>query len=857
MKNTKLLLILSIFIALLFCLPVTTIDVLATSVKYAKGFEGSVLGQQYHSNSSSFSINTYALLNSPVCENTYYKSGSRGYGATSGTWRSKFILSYSMSNFLTSFSFYTNCVSTGGVLNFYLLNQTEYLAHASNYNKYIARLTLDTSAGKVFYYNDANVSTQLTPSLDGGTNWDSFINFTITDSLGDADYYYSKTGYSVISHSALRNGSAISHNVRIDTIVIDYGSANKYYLDDMNFTISSSYTSGGGGNLSYGCGIDLSPYKKLSMLATGYNNMDSEGFVPATSYKLSQTMYYPHYIETRFMSRLSTRVWGITLLIETDQHLASPSVGDYYLVFNGVNLGYPDCLSQYYDNNTWMLIWDFRSINISLNNEYPQFSFYSNTPWEILYTPFINNGWEWLKAHDSTTLGKNSVYDGTVVYVGTDIVSVPITMYYGTITVNPIASGFKDGIEVNSNTYNQYDTVHIFYKINSTKSAGATNYIRIWKGTSEIIFLNQQLPYQIPASKFSGEKTFIPMIGGSYKICLYRGTSNVSFKMITVTNLSVADSNYVLWSTPNPYDKGQYYTVGYRYYNAEGKEGLINIFPENPNPLNTDYTDFSKATVLTRVLTSNTSGNLTIQYKSAYASNNIIIMYVHTGNLTYNEVKRAFEYYLPDMPLVNSIYVAGSNPHIIPSDKPYVSINIYGTHSYFGFDVYVTLNGKRIYPNSYGLESEFSFCYNISKADTYNVSLKLSTTNGSTYLDSAIFIVQYESEQINPSGDTFGNIVSLIPVAYRFYVGIGVIIAFFLIPLGLIFSALNFASSRGVTIVIPQMITIVLSLGCGITGYILTLLWGLMPAWTVFVLLLILILVTVILWLSNKGKASE
>lgn len=850
-QNKNKAIIFLVFITTLLMLIPALNPVLATSVTYSTNFESGVAGTSYSDSLLTTKWKT-GLFN---VSTTYANTGTKSFGISGTNMGGWFNYTYSLSSFLTNWStWWRPTTGTSGHYQYFgFYNKTSYSTAgrtwsetmATQYARYMVMLRYDYDTQSLWYCNE--VGTFIEFKHTTGINAFKHVWFIVKDNLGDLSYHFSTT----VVNGSTSNPSNFTQNLRIDRLFMyDSAGASSVYWDDMNTTVSSSYTPGGGGAISYGCGIDMSPYKKLSMLASGYLNLDSPGFTPSTSYRLSQTMGFTHCIETKFLSKLHTRVWGISLLLSTEQYMNSHNLTDYGIYFNGVDLGYPHCLSAYENNYTYMAIWDFRAINITINNEYPVFSFYSKTSWNILYyAPFKNNGWLPTKAHNSQTLFQNNVCDGSDIYVGTNFVSLPLTMYYGSITVVPISSGFSDSIQTNSNTYQQYDSVKIFYKINSTASAGATNYIKIWRSGIQITYTNQELPYQIPASSFSGEKTFTPMIGGTYKLCLYRGSTNVSSKTITVTNRT--NANYVLWSTPNPHDKGQDYVVGYRYYNTEGKSGLLNIFPENSNPLNVDYTDFSKATVMTRVLSANTTDNITVPYKAGYGANNLIIMYVNTGALTYNEVARVWEYYTPDIPQQSNIYVSGTSPHIIHTWESHIAINIYGNHPYFGLDVYISLNGKRIYPNSYGLENTFSFWYNISKDGTYNASLYLSTTNGSTYLDSVLFTVAYE-EGAEGKPDTFGNIISVIPVEYRFYVGIGVIIGFFLLPIGLIFSMITGASNRGITINIPGNVTMLLSLGSGLTGYVLTIIWGLMPWYSVFIILFALIIVLAIMWLGRN-----
>lgn len=847
--------IITIFIGLLlFCLiPCDTVK--GAYFNYVGTFTSGIIGNQY-SDSYLTTIDYYSPTGS---NNVSFVTGDKGYEVVSNS-QSIFEFDYSSGMQLNIFQIFHSHIATceySDTITFYFYNSTH-----STYpgNQPIIVMYGNPSTMEFGFYNDTG-----SPISIDGMSWgrfnasviDSYFGFTISDyESGLAMYYCEEATTDYESRSAVegfvRNPSYLQLGYRIDRFAIEVSLGSSTYLhnvfDNLWYYCIGVEIDEGWIPPETGCGADLSSYKKLNMIATDFDNMDSEIIIPTESYRLSQTMGINHYLEARFLSRLSTRVYGISLLISYDQYHNSPNLNNYELYFSGRSLGIPDCINEYGNSYTWMLLWDFSNINVTLNDEKPTFAFKSDSSWDIaFYRPFLNNGWSNAKAHNSEALFKNGQEgtDGTIIYVGLGFISLPITMYYGNVLIIPEINEYEDSIYTIADSFYQYDNINIGFTINSTASEGEKTYIKIWKTMVELNIPNQLIPYEIPEGIFSGQKSFTAWSDGIYVLKLERNGDNVSGKTIVV--MPKTDDDYLLTSYPNPYDKGQSYTVGYRYFNSQGKDGLINIFRENTNPLNNDYTDFTKATVLNRVIDSNTSGNITIPYMYGYGSNNLIVLYIHSSNSTYYEKDRLWEYYLPLFNLPNEIFVGGDNPHLILKGEKQSRINIYGTHNFFGFDVYITLNNKRIYPSKYAtLENNFALWYNISKVATYNVSLLIDVGGTVTLLDYKEFTVEYDtSDGTGTNNFVFG--IAIEP-PYSYFAGIFIVIISTLSPLlilGIIKKDGSFDLSS-----IPQFLYLIMA----IVGFVISILLGFFPSWSVVVLIILGALIITIMYL--RGNAS-
>ena len=826
MKN-KTIKILCVFFVTIFLLSILPENAIATSITYPIDFEGYTPNLPY---SDSF-MTSYKRTGSQFNVSTINpNSGTRSfYAKGTGGW---FNLTYSKTTFLTKIQWYWYRYNGNVGYNTYIGFYNKTIGHPTLFStptgiisertKYIILLKIDTYAGYMYYVDDSGTSILI---ASAGLNQRKYFNITILNNIGDIDYCINST----IIHGISCYPPSIYNNTRIDSMYIFNHGTDYEYFDDMNFTISTSYIPSGEGE-GYGCGIDFSPYTEKKTMVD-----DSTNFI-------EYTMTSKHYLETYYGDiKMTTRVWGVSLLIQINQYLNTNVLNDYELMINGMSIGAPDCFESYGNSYTWRLTWKISPLNVSITHDFIKLAFYCSHGWYIpcIVNPGIN-GFSYIRYHDSLVLYQNNVYDGTLLtYLGSTHLCLPIRIYYGQLTIIPSTSGFKDSIETSYNSYEQYHNVNMLYKINSTTSAGATNYIKIWKSGIEISYPNQHIPYTIPQASFSGQWTFTPMIGGIYKLCLYRNNANISTKTITVTNIS--DSNYMLWGNPNPHVSGTGYIIGYRYYNINGYPGIIAEY-QGSNIYEMDFIKAGKTYVI-----SNTSGNITV---NAGIGDNIWIIYINPINLTYYEVTRMTEACFAQIDTKNTIDLwQTTNPHIIYPPNIDTPINIIGTHIYsIDFDVYVTLNEERIYPISgIGLDSPFSFWHNISKSNHYNASLWIHTSNGTTFLCSKEFDVMTEDESLKIAPSIF-----YIAPPYSYFVGTLFVILFTLSPLLLVTSIGKGIGKDFNLSSIPQFLYLVMAT----TGFVVCILFGWFPAWGIAILITMGALIAFIMWLRTRATIT-
>lgn len=106
-----------------------------------------------------------------------------------------------------------------------------------------------------------------------------------------------------------------------------------------------------------------------------------------------------------------------------------------------------------------------------------------------------------------------------------------------------------------------------------------------------------------------------------------------------------------------------------------------------------------------------------------------------------------------------------------------------------------------------------------------------------------------------PDQNELGEIVGgLIPYPYDIMVGSGIIIGLIFLPIALV---MGFNREFKTKIEIKSEIMIYMCIMTGFIGYVLTIVWGIFPWWTVFTLLFALILIFAIKWYGHKSPAGE
>jgi hypothetical protein len=130
----------------------------------------------------------------------------------------------------------------------------------------------------------------------------------------------------------------------------------------------------------------------------------------------------------------------------------------------------------------------------------------------------------------------------------------------------------------------------------------------------------------------------------------------------------------------------------------------------------------------------------------------------------------------------------------------------------------------------------------------------VTTSNGSIRLDSAEFSVlteaQYSGEPANPLGF---DLSKLIPYPYNLFCGIGFICFMALLPLAVLSSL---QKKLKVTLNVPGSVMEIISIITGFSGFILTILWGLLDWVWFFAMLFTLILILAVMYYSGHRSGG-
>jgi hypothetical protein len=175
-------------------------------------------------------------------------------------------------------------------------------------------------------------------------------------------------------------------------------------------------------------------------------------------------------------------------------------------------------------------------------------------------------------------------------------------------------------------------------------------------------------------------------------------------------------------------------------------------------------------------------------------------------------------------------------------------------HTFLGADVSVFVNG--------------AFVEEVGGSQTgtvFYVPVSPGMKNASLVLDQngTLVLLAYTDPQLAVSlypaggGEGGGSIADIIPPEYHIWVAVGILLGFILLPFIVVSSVFaKIKASRGVEIHVPATVYTISSTVSGVTGFVVTLYFGFLPWWTVFLLVFVLVMVAAIMYLMKKG-ASE
>ena len=829
MKIKSIIIMLSFFMTYLIMLVPFSENVGATDTTYPYAFENVAPNNQVTVVKSGFfySARRTGAFNVSTVDK---KTGSQEFRLNGGSgW---YNLSYSKSLYLTNISFWFKSPAySGGNFTMFFYNQTNQgssIDYRSAYlwdskpSHYMYVIDFASYGDNYFrYFNE--IDSPIVINSHTASVWSKIWINNIND-IGGIKYSYRNTTVTGIAV----NPTAIVNNWRVDRIFL-FGSSsfNPINIDDINFTISSSYTVGGGGSTP----SDFSQYKILGNLPT---------------YEISLATGNKPVIEERYEQKFTGSIYGIDIPNWNDIP-SNWNIG-FNVEINGMSYTpksmYNLSISGVFDT-LHIYRFDFSSTPLVLSDEKILIEFYSaiTTPYGDYYTPsgvggdVDGDGITEYKTGSYTYF--NGLYDGSNTYNTREFAY--LLYYEGASGEIPETKTTYNYLSVYGNNLKYNNTSPEFYR-NDTVSIG-------W-GVSDITILNkivlrygganitsQMFPFTIYSPK--GAIGYCPETIGNYTVRLYCGgvlTRTRYFDVIA--NPSTEDNNYQIHSIPPMTYDFTIYTVKYNYNNAWGYTGTIACFNKV-----SDVYNFSK-NIYNRDINGTIYGGSFIRHPSSKEYNEYWSLFVKVG-ATYVPVGNYHEHFIIKSDSSCSMTVDYGQSL---GNKAYVGVNltIEGNHVYPLQDVNVYANGQKI--QYVGGDTYFYFMYKPTKAMTYEFTLQVRLNNGTLYsLVEPIDVIVYTPPENNGGGKGIVPGWTIDP-PFSYFIGIAVIIITTLSPLliiGGVKKDFNLSS-------IPQFLYLIMA----IVGFVITIIMGFFPAWSILVLVVLGGLIIAIMWLRGVGSKT-
>jgi hypothetical protein len=820
MKNKIIILslLLSFFMVMI---PSFSDNVKATSINHIETFQGGIVGNDLLLNQSvngevyTHSFTHYTLFNKFYLRNVGHSGTpvkSMGFAGANAGWINE---SYSKSSYITNFSFWF--IRTGGATHqfFYFYNSTIMKTKGITINATVPSGTfisnmicgITINQGNLLYMGSGGSAVLLEASCIG-TSWIK-LGFEITDDLGSIKYYR-ETGTTYTNYALVSciNSTQINNNYRIDSMLIY--SDDTSYIDDLNYTMSGTYSGGG----VSGCGINLDGYDKLGIDNTP-NTMD---------------LNYPVFQKINYGLNYGYLAY-ITLCVNPSMYSIDPNPNNYTLTCMGFSLGGADCFDL--DGYNYRLIWE---ANLDLGDRVEGIPSGKNIDCMFTHASKVGSVAYWQVCIGST-VDTDLDSDGITSFklwnsgrtvidydVGVSFYFDPTTHYASADSIFTDSLGLHNGVKNATGYVYNIDTPEgiICSYLLSQASSQYQCKIVVMKNTTT--YYRNLTGLTFP----SGVKGVLPDTIGKYtfKLYNYHYIYNITAWVTGVT------SGFFISSDPtitNPYET---YKIVYRYYHLLGTKGCIGVF-DNITKRGSYVYAYS-----TYDVNANTSSYKL--YPSTALSNEYLTLFV---NISYKTPCAYAVHYINDNNILeNNIYVSPFELGVNKGNPEGYSATIKGTHVFSGCRVSIFINGREMF--SVKDEQTFTKTFTPPNPDSYNISLRLYQNGSWVTLKYCQFIASDLGSEggggIIPSGWS-------IDPPFSYFIGVAIIIITTLSPL-LVVKGVNrdFDLSS-----IPQFLYLIMA----IVGFVISIIIGFIPAWSILVLVTLGALIIVIMWI--KGSSNK
>jgi hypothetical protein len=799
--NKKIVISIFFFSLLISVVPLTNIVKSSTAVTYSYGFEDGTHTMQYSdghlstkwmnagANSKSYVWRVHSDSKSGDYCFKMYKSGD---GITS--WVN---YSYAVSNVMTNWSINLKNTSQNQL--------TSYMKFYNSTGVCLVWLSFD-GAGNTIRYRDSSGYHVFGGEL---ANYQKLsFEFTDYDSIT-----YHADGTTVYGNPynvplSINQSRIISSSFGVETV----GGLISWYIDDVNMTISSSFS---GGVSASGC-TDFSGFDNINV-AVGHSTFDS----------ISQK-----YIEFQSMSTISAKLRGFELLVSPSQISSDSDLNNYLLYVNNVFIGSPVCYTGYSDG--YMLQWDFTSIGLTLTNELPVFELVHATTNPFAWYLGTNSCFPFQDYYKRYEVSNTNIIDGNIIFTDaskTRYSSPNWILYYSNYDSNATNPGFNNAIDL-------YDGNHLVLPIiNYSKQTGfiyKTIFIDVHVDTVSKYTLNiyDSLGVQSATEQFFPKDMLIyhsiygwtPTDEGNYTISLKYGSVYTLNKSVYIDYFY---TDFALWTMPNPSYYTSSVTVGVYANDTSLYSGYaIGIFDSLD-----DINNFDKATISIDISSFNNHYYYTDAYLSGLHSPAYLRLFgTIESSAIYRPITGIYLHYTEY--LVKQAFIMSSLQYNTGTINQIY--DIFGTYTYTFSSAKVFLGNEQIYDVPTG---SFSFNQQQSKAGTYTYYLK--ELDGNTWVTLSSVTVSIQSS----SGGSAIDFLDDLPLMVKVTLGLVITLIITLLPLiiGILLSKAN--------ITMPNMIYVAFFfLGLGVSCML-----GFLP-WAVFFIILFGLIIYFVVQHESNNK---
>jgi hypothetical protein len=789
-------------------------NVKATVYTQTYGFESNGVATNVTvAQSGFFTTHSYYLWSSHAfCVGTNSKYGSKGLDAStppiSASTYGDINLTYS--GVMTKFSCYMNSYyyATSLGLRIYLFNNTLGFANPIIHMRFL-------TSGGVYqnqYYDSLGNTHYLTATnVNCGGSWKIF-SIEFTDDIGSVRYRYGSS-YDINGTSnydtAIINGFAVDR-IRIYTEEqFGGGYTSHAYLDMLNITTDTSYSGG-----TTTCGINLDGYDKLGIDNTP-NTMD-------LSYPVFQKINYG--LNYGYLAY-------ITLCVNPSMYSIDPNPSNYTLTCMGFSLGGADCYDL--DGYNYRLIWE---ANLDLGDRVEGIPSGKNIDCMFTHSSKVGSVAYW-QVCIGTTVDTDLDSDGITSFklwnsgrtvidydVGVSFYFDPTTHYSSADSIFTDSLGLHNGVKNATGYVYNIDIpegIICSYLLSQTSSQYQCKIV-VMKNTT--IYYRNLTGLTFP----SGVRGVLPDTIGKYTFKLY----NYHYIYNITAWVTGVSSGYFISSDPTITNPFETYKIVYRYYHLLGLKGCIGVFD---NVTKRGSYVYAHSTYDINVNTSSYK-----LYPSTALTNEYLTLFV---NISYKTPCAYAVHYINDNNILeNNIYVSPFELGVNKGNPEGYSAIVKGTHVFSGCRVSIFVNGREMF--SVKDEQTFTKTFTPPNPDSYNISLRLYQNGSWVTLKYCQFIASNLGENDNgiiPSGWK-------IDPPFSYFIGIAIIVITTISPLLIIGGVkrdFNLSS-------IPQFLYLIMA----IVGFVISVVLGFFPLWSILLLIVLAVLILTIMWMKGNNTPT-